>query len=195
MIPDTNACLHFSINHKIKRLSGKPILVKLSNSDAMKYYLEAEIAKNTVKIIDKVYSETVVKIWDILSEKGGKANLHPNVTYRLVQESFKRFNYLHTGLILADDVSLLDDVKKMYNDIWNDPSLSSKRETWARIKRTKVSNGPPRGPDLKILATTSNLAKTNKTIFLTFDHDFIVFAEEIHKTFDVEIMNAGAIPN
>ena len=67
----------------------------------MEYYFKAEFSKNTVKIIKKVYSETVVKIWDILSERGGRANLHPNTIYRFVQESFKRFNLLYKGSIIS----------------------------------------------------------------------------------------------
>jgi hypothetical protein len=112
-----------------------------------------------------------------------------------VQESFRRFDCLHNGFIVPDDNSLLCDVKKMYDDIWKESTLSGKRETWARIKNTKVSGGPPSGPDLVILSTAANLAKTNKVSLLTFDHDFIVFADEIQKTFGVEIINAGMIPN
>ncbi len=161
----------------------------------MKYYLEAEIAKNTVRIIDKIYSEAVIKIWDILSERGGKANLHPNVTYRLVQESFKRFSDLHNNSTLPDNDTLLENVRKMFDDIWKYPALAGKRETWARMKKTKVSAGPPGGADIEILATIANIAKTNKVSLLTFDHDFLVFTEEIQSMFGVEIINAGMIPN
>lgn len=161
----------------------------------MKYYLEAEISKKTVRIIDKIYSETVMKIWDILSERGGKAKLHPNITYRFVQESFKRFSDLHNNSIIPDNDILLENVKKMFDDIWKDTALSGKRETWARMKKVDVSAGPPSGADIKILATVANLAKTNNVSFLTFDHDFLVFTEEIQNTFDVEVINAGTIPN
>ncbi len=161
----------------------------------MEYYFEAEFPKNTVKIIKKVYSETVVKIWDILSERGGRANLHPNTIYRFVQESFKRFNLLYKGSIISDDLSLLDDVKKMYDDIWKDSTLSKKRDTWSMIKKVKVTKGPPSGADLEILATVASAAKTYSVEFLTFDHDFIIFADEIQNKFGFKIINAGLIPN
>lgn len=161
----------------------------------MEYYLDAEIAKNSVHITRKIHDETAVKIWDILSEKGGRAQLQPNTIYRLVQLSYQRFNRLQNNPIIENNNSLLRGVRQLYSDIWSDSSKESKRQTWAARKRVNVSSGPPTGADLIILSTVASMANPRRIRLLTFDHDFIVFKDEILQTFNVEVENAGLIPD
>ncbi len=77
----------------------------------------------------------------------------------------------------------------MYATIWSDSTKNEKKKRWAEIKKTTVDKGPPNGPDLKILATTAKLAQGGIVELLTFDSDFILFADEILSQFGISIKN------
>lgn len=70
------------------------------------------------------------------------------------------------------------------------PHKTKKKKRWATIKKTTVENGPPNGADLKILATAAKLAQGQDVELLTFDNDFILFADEIYDQCGVFIKNA-----
>ncbi|MDE1832252.1 MAG: hypothetical protein KGI02_07775 [Thaumarchaeota archaeon] len=63
------------------------------------------------------------------------------------------------------------------------------------IRKRHLKDGPPTGNDLVILGTAARLAEKYDVEILTFDHDFIVFSDEIKKVFNVDIVNAGTIPH
>ncbi len=86
-------------------------------------------------------------------------------------------------------MSLLHDVEDMYSNIWSDQTKNEKKRKWAQIKHTSIDKGPPNGPDLKILATSAKLAQDEVVELLTFDNDFILFADEILNRFGISIKN------
>ncbi len=107
----------------------------------------------------------------------------------MVQLSSSNFNKLTQNQIHPDDLSLLSDVKNMYATIWSDTGKNEKKKKWAQIKKTTIDKGPPSGPDLDILATTAKLAQDEIVELLTFDNDFILFADEILSEFGISIKN------
>lgn len=148
-----------------------------------------KISENSIYVIETVNQETTRKIWDELSKIGSNFSFQASTIQKLVELSFSNFSKLTQNQIHADELSLLSDVKDMYATIWADPTKKEKRKKWAEIKKTTIDKGPPNGPDLKILATTAKLAKDGIVELLTFDNDFILFADEILNQFGISIKN------
>ena len=185
---DTNACLCYSINHIISK-ADKKIPIKLNNSEQVYRYLTPKISENSICVTSTVNQETVEKIWDELAKIGPKVSFPASTIQTLVQLSFLNFNKLTQDQIHPDCLSLLSNVENMYATIWNDFTKNKKREQWAQIKKTTVDKGPPRGPDLKILATTAKIAQDEVVELLTFDNDFILFADEILAHLGISVKN------
>ncbi len=161
----------------------------MSNSEPVNAYLAPKISENSIYVIETVNRETTGKIWDKLSELGPKLSFQASTIQKLIRLSFSNFNRLTQNQIYPDDKSLLPDVKDMYATIWDDSTKNEKKKRWAKIKTKTVDDGPPDGPDLTILSTTAKLAQDGIVELLTFDHDFILFAEEIFGQFGVSVKN------
>ncbi len=108
--------------------------------------------------------------------------------------SLSRFYSLY-DTISPSYYELIPDACMFYINIWKDASKDYKKKTWESIKKRHLKDDPPTGNDLVILATAAKLAERYDVEILTFDHDFIVFSDEIKKVFNVNIVNAGMIPN
>ena len=80
--------------------------------------------------------------------------------------------------------------KEMYASIRADPS-NKKFSTWKKKKRTKVDS-PTLGcdiNDLVILSTAVHYVKLGAAEFWTHDMDFTLFANEIHRTFGLIVVD------
>ena len=186
---DTNACLCYSINHSVVLKSGRKIPINLKYSEYVHRYLTPKISENSICVIGTVNLETGRKIWDEISKVGSKLSFPALTVQKLVHLSFSNFSELTRDRIHPDCLSLLSEVENMYATIWNDFTKNEKKKKWARIKKTTVDKGPPRGPDLKILATTAKLSQDRVVELLTFDNDFILFADEILGQFGISVKN------
>ena len=184
--------MSYSINHVVNK-SGRKIPIRLKDTGKVTAYLEPKIAQNLVRVTATVQRETYQKIWDILSEACSKNSLSAYAVYKLVQLSAANFNKLSQNHVHPDVLDRLSDVKYMYRNIWDDPSKEGKKKKWARIKQTTVDQGPPSGPDLKILSTVASFTADNVVELLTFDSDFTLFAEEILNDFGVSVKNGRYI--
>ncbi|MCP8311027.1 MAG: hypothetical protein L6N95_03205 [Candidatus Methylarchaceae archaeon HK01B] len=114
---------------------------------------------------------------------------------RLVHEALGRYIRL-----LKSDYKIIDPsnkslkkVTKIYSKIWNDPALCDKLLIWSGFKKLDISNGPPKGGDIVILAYAVDLVSEGSIELLTFDHDFIVFSDEIYRELGVNVRNAGTL--
>ncbi|MDE1844291.1 MAG: hypothetical protein KGI10_03065 [Thaumarchaeota archaeon] len=194
VIPDSNVCLAYSVNHKYRTPNKKTVHVRTPYSEAVEYYLASEILKRSIYVIRAVDLETQRMMYQVLKSAIRKAGLLVRTTKRLMAPSFSRFHNLYDTLS-PSYYELIPDVCMFYIDIWKDPSKDTKMKTWESIKKKQIRDGPPTGNDLVILATAAKLAEQYDVEILTFDHDFIVFSDEIKKVFNVSIVNAGAIPH
>lgn len=124
-----------------------------------------------------------------MAKAGAQNSLSASTISKLVKISYSNFNELTHTIIHPDDLTLLSDVESMYRNIWNDSTKNAKKGKWASIKKTTVNNGPPNGPDLRILSSTAKLAQSGVVELLTFDNDFILFADEIMNQFGISVKN------
>ena len=192
-VPDTNICLQYLINHKVKK-ANKIIHIRLNKkSSNIDRYVEPKISENTIRVTETINRETINKIWDILCKMGSKHSFQASTIQKLIRDSMLKFDRLTQKQIYPDNLSLLSEVKHMYAVIWNDPTKKREKNLWATKKHMNVADGPPGGPDLHILSTTATLEKYNIVELLTLDNDFILFANEILYHFSVSIKDGKSI--
>ena len=82
----------------------------------------------------------------------------------------------------------------MYAEINGDPS-NQKLVKWKYRKGMYVTN-PVLGSDMndiKILSTAVHHALDCGAVFLTHDMDFVIFADEIHKTFGLRVVDTRSL--
>lgn len=92
--------------------------------------------------------------------------------------------------VRLDNTKYVSHAQKMYPSI-NADSTSSKLAKWKNKKGMHVAN-PVLGSDmndLKILSTAVHHAKYRRVVFLTHDMDFVIFADEIYKTFGLKVID------
>ncbi|HET7337093.1 MAG TPA: hypothetical protein VFJ23_04295 [Candidatus Nitrosotalea sp.] len=193
-IPDANVCLAYCINHKYRTHDKKTVHVRTAHSEAVEYYLASEIPKKSIYVIRAIELETRRMMDKVLRDAVRRTGLLVRTRKSLMTPSFSRFYSLYDA-ISPSYYELIPDACMFYIDIWKDTSKDSKKKTWESIKKRHLKDGPPTGNDLVILATAAKLAERYDVEILTFDHDFIVFSDEIKKVFNVDIVNAGMIPH
>lgn len=159
----------------------------------MNEYLQNYKNKNQLRVIKTVIDEAPSVMWNEATRLGKKLGMSATKSRYLANMAIARFEKFCEGTIIEDNSSKALNVRKMYYEIWKDPLKTSKISNWASAKRLKPKEGPPQGSDEIILSTAANLADSNPTELLTFDHDFLIFAEEIKQNFCVDIMDASTI--
>ena len=161
----------------------------------MTSYLNSVTRNATIIITQTVDSETRTKIWDLVSQAYAAGGL-PRViaAKKIITDALLRYRDLcQKGRIVQDDPSQIDKIRAMYATIWADRRKGDKVLAWGRVKRKRPTEGPPSGPDLVILSTASALGKSAQVELLTFDHDFILFSDEIQNESGVVVFNAGVL--
>ena len=143
-------------------------------------YIAQKLLDGSICVTKTVDCETVRNMRGVLSDTAAKHSFPASVMLKLDQMSFVKYGELASKYMRPDDPSLLWKVRNTYAAIWSDPAQDQKKKRWATIKKTTVENGPPSGADLKILATAAKLAQGQDVELLTFDNDFILFADEIY---------------
>jgi hypothetical protein len=187
---DTNACLTYAINVPYSGSRGR-MHIRRAASMETRQYVDAAVRNRTLLICAKVNNEVASKAWDALVEAARRAGLTNLIALRVVLDRVLKNldGLIKKAKLTADDTSELGRVQKMYSSIWADPAKAAKRRKWASVKRLPPGSGPPAGADHVILSTAAALASSNDVEFLTFDHDFIIFREEILQELRVAVVN------
>ncbi|MEX2192490.1 MAG: hypothetical protein WD717_03825 [Nitrosarchaeum sp.] len=167
--------------------------MSLPYSQAMTSYLQNYLSKGQLKIIKTVDDEVGSAIWNEATQQGKKLGFSAKQVRYLATLAIQRFQKLRNGIIIDDDISKALEVRKMYYGIWKDSTKISKISNWAIAKNMQSSDGPPQGSDEIILSTVASIANSKSTELLTFDHDFLIFKDEIKQNFCVDVMDASTI--
>jgi hypothetical protein len=132
-------------------------------------------------------------LWNALAEVLQLAGLGYKLIPPLLTSAQSNFNKLKAKCDVKEPTEAsIKRVREFYQEIWKRPSLQLKREAWARLKRKSVSDGPPKGADLSILAVGVDMLSNNPEL-LTLDNDFLVFSNEILSDLGVIIRDASTV--
>jgi hypothetical protein len=167
------------------------VKLRLPGSKEVGRYLRYAQRYGRVLVCERVFNETTKKLWDISVEAALAAGIKSAYVIRsMAEETIQRFVKFAAKRRISDDTSSVPILTKLFLEIWTDPSKQAKKERWAKIKTKHVDDGPPGGPDIVILSTAVKQQEKSQTEVLTFDHDLIVFEEEIEQATHVRVKNA-----
>ena len=150
-------------------------------ADALRLHLDQ---KRYVRISKTAYHETQRNLSkDLMHVLGNqKANAAMNIAVQLLRGYRRR--------VRQDNTKYVPQAQKMYAEINADPT-NQKLVKWRAKKSVHVAN-PVLGSDmndLKILSTAVHHAEHREVAFLTHDMDFVIFADEIYKTFGLKVVD------
>ena len=128
-------------------------------------------------------------------------NLSKDLIYNLGNKKADRAINIATHILRRyhhrvgpDNTKYVPEVQKMYAKINTDPA-NQKLVKWKYRKGMHVTN-PVLGSDtndLKILSTAVHHALDCGAVFLTHDMDFIIFADEISRTFGLRVIDSHSL--
>lgn len=182
--------MEYSINLAVRGSKGT-IHLRRKYSKAIKGYVDNTLRTHQLVTCDRVAGEVGSKAWDAITNAVHKAKLYDHIpTRNLINQVLKNSqNLMRKGSTVPDDTSELASVDSLYASIWADSTNAPKLSTWSRIKNRPVSSGPPTGADRVILSTAAAMAKDSDVEFLTFDHDFTIFRDEIFSSLHVTVVD------
>ena len=167
------------------------VKLRLQGSREVGRYLKNAQRYGRVLVCDRVFNETTKLLWDISVEAATAAGIRSAYVIKsMAEETIRRFVKFAAKRRVPDDANSVPILTKLFLEIWANPTKQTKKERWAKIKKKGVDEGPPSGPDMVILSTAVKQQEKSQTEVLTFDHDLIVFEEEIEQTTRVKIRNA-----
>lgn len=164
------------------------IKLELPNTKAVRGYVSSLRQRNVgILIPSKVEEEFHQKIWDICCKVIKKANIRIEVAYVLLRTASQNFEELKSSSRVTDaSPSAVSRVVSFYVDLWGDPLMKPKIEEWARKKRRRPEDGPPKGNDISILAVALDNCHSDVEL-ITFDNDYLVFSERIVSVLKVTV--------
>ena len=195
ILMDTNVCMKTITECKTSEDTERQNAIKEFFEKDRRFFVIKEVKKElgsnkNKKLIEKKGYDPSWWIDDICSYE----NTDRTYNVKIFKEGQKRFDRTAWGKKIADYV-------KGINDDESDNMLQH-RKRWRIIKREGIVLKPPYKfdiledengkKDLEILSKVAYLAALSedyKIILLTFDNDFIVFANRIKKCFNVHVLS------
>ena len=176
---DANAVINYIRECALRDLGRDPTD---SRAEMLRVCLDQERHVFVAKTAAKEAARNMEK--DITSKL---KNLDPETVFDRARELLKEYRQKTER---EDEIEHVPAVQQMYANIKNDPA-NPKFIKWKKKKRGR-KNSPVLGSDvhdLVILSTAVHYLQTYPVEFWTQDMDFTMFADEIHRTFGLIVVD------
>ena len=196
-ILDTNVCYTYVIDFFAKG-AGRPVRVQRHNRDAVVAAVDGAAELGVLAIPDIVAVEMYdTAPWVIKSTaKGVDASLTP--LDKNIDDTLAKFKGLYDRFAIRNNGRYVKKIDDMYAEIWRDGRMNDAVRTWRRVKEKHAKTGASRptietnNVDFVILSTAAHQASQGRpTELLTFDYDFVAFADAIREWFGVNVVDCG----
>ena len=196
LVPDTNACLAYSMDFEVTpEEGGPPVRVQRRGREAIVGMVNRAIKSGDLKILDVVAYEmhkTAKKAFDSAARRAGSP---AGAGRKTVQAALDVFDPLYALFGVHNEDAHVDAVGNMYIDISNDPRMADAAARRRRVKKRHGDAADYPSPDTHradfvILSTAAALAEQGGEVWLvTSDHDFVDFADAIYRVFGVSVVD------
>ena len=196
-ILDTNVCYTYVIDFFAKG-PGRPVRVQRHNRDAVAAIVDDAAESGVLAIPDTVAIEMRnTASWVIKSAAKAVGAMSPPLDED-VEDVIAKFGVLYDRFGIRDDGRYVKRIDDMYAEIWRDGRMNDAVKTWRRVKAKRAGAGVTRpaieanGADFVILSTAARQAALGISVeLLTFDYDFVAFADAIRERFGVNVVDCG----
>ena len=199
VIFDTNVWYAYHMDFMAVSRDGRAVRVRRRNRDAVVTAVDGAIESGEVRIIDTVAVEVRGGMEDAFRSAAKSAN--PEAVYddEIAEAALARFEILYKRFRIRDYKDYLDDIERMYIEIWRDPRMAGAVDRRRRIKERHGHGSARPSPatharDFAILSTAAYMAARGESVMLvTFDHDIVEFADAIYKRFGVVVVDGACL--
>ena len=128
------------------------------------------------------------------------AGAPPGTVGSAVPYAWSEFKRLRGTFEIKDEDKYVEDIGRMFAEIWRDPRMAGPVGRWQRVKERHGKGGvrpslETHGADFVILSTAADMAARGEDVRLvTFDHDLLAFADAIRERFGVEVVDGASLP-
>ena len=118
----------------------------------------------------------------------------------VVQGALSEFKRLYVLYGIHDANKYLEEIDRMYAEIWRDPRMAGAVSKWSGVKERHGKGGARPAPDthradFMILSTAAGRAAQGEAVrLITFDHDLVAFGGAILERFGVEVVDGAGLP-
>ena len=105
---------------------------------------------------------------------------------------------MYDRFAINNDAQYVEKIDGMYAKIWRDGRMNDAVKAWRRVKEKRAKTGATRPAietnyaDFVILSTAAHQAAQGRSVeLLTFDYDFVAFADPIRERFGVDVVDCG----
>ena len=199
IVLDTNALYAYYMDFSAKRRDGRLVRVQRRNRDAVVAEVDGAIEAGSLKIPGIAAFEMLNGLEKTFRSAAKSAGAAANPGVKIAGGVRARFEILNKRFGIPSDKWYLAEIDRMYADIWSDPRLADLVDWWRCIKerRGKVAGRPSletHRADFLILSTAAALAAQGHSVrLLTYDHDFVAFADVILERFGVVVVDCSSL--
>lgn len=199
IVPDTNALYAYYMGFSARRRDGRLVPVRRRNRDAVVAEVDGAIEVGSLKIPGMAAVEMLNGLEKTFRSAAKSAGAAAEPDDGIIEGVRERFSLLYDRFGVPDYRWYLEKVDRMYADIWSDPRLAHLVARWRRIKerRGKAAGRPSletHQADFLILSTAAALAAQGHSVrLLTYDHDFVAFADVILERFGVVVVDCSSL--
>ena len=196
---DTNVFYTYAINFDAEGERGRPVMVQRYNRDAVVAAVDDAIWSSALAIPDAVAAEARKNAVGAIKSAAGAAGASYYARDMAAGGMLATLDRLYGRFRVKDDDGYVGKIDGMYADIWSDKRMENAISSRRRVKEKHGKKAARPMPDTHeqdfvILSTAASLAAQGGTIeLLTFDHDFVSFADAIRERLAVDIVDCGRL--
>ncbi len=178
---------------------GPPVRVQRPGRDGIVAMVDMAIESEDIVISDTVADEVFDSTGRAFNSAARRVNAEADPDEDAVVDALERFGSLYDQFDIHDVLTYLGAVERMYIDAWLDPQMAEAVDRWRRVKKrhgegTERPSLDTHGADFVILSTAAALAAQGDEVWLvTYDYDFVAFADMIYRVFGVRVVDGSAL--
>ena len=196
-ILDTNVCHTYAIDF-LAEGAGRLVRVQRHNRDAVVAAVDGAAKSGVLAIPDIVAVEMRTTVpWAVESAAKAAGALSISLDIN-VDDALAKFVSLYDRFAINNDERYVKRIDGMYAKIWRDGRMNDAVKAWRRVKEKRAKTGATRPAietnyaDFVLLSTAAyQVAQGRSVELLTFDYDFVAFADPIRERFGVDVVDCG----
>ena len=179
---------------------GQPAMMRRRNMEGVAKAVDDAAESGDLAIPHTAAEEVRNNLKDAFESAAKSAGAPPGTVDSAVLYAQAEFERLRGPFEIKDDRRYVEDIGRMYAEIWQDPRWTGAVGRWQRVKERHGKGGAhpsleTHGADFAILSTAADRAARGGAVRLvTFDHDLVAFAGAIRGRFGVEVVDGAGLP-
>ena len=200
MVLDANAVIAHLMCFVSKRGGRSSAAMRRRNMEGVARAIDEAAESGDLGIPHTAAEEVRRNLKDAFKSAARSAGAPPGTADSAMPDAWLEFKRLRGPFEIKDEDKYVEDVGRMYADIWQDPRRAGAVDKWRRVKERHGKGGErpsleTHGADFMILSTAADRAARGEDARLvTFDHDLLAFADAIRGRFGVEVVDGAGLP-